>query len=111
MKPTWLIETGLWKDTNVPRMIAILRDLGMPVHAEQYTYLGGTEFEAVGEDGPVIYYGSLNTADYLRVRARTGCRSSGSMPTSSRAVRISPTGGSSSYRSDTVFIRWPRWRG
>jgi hypothetical protein len=70
MKPTWLIETGLWKDDNVPRMIAILCDLGIPVHAEQYTYLGGTEFEAVGEDGPVIYYGSLNTADYLRVRAK-----------------------------------------
>jgi hypothetical protein len=68
MKPTWLIETGVWKDDNVRRMIALLRDLGLAVHAEQYTYLGGTEFEVVGEDGPVIYYGSLNTAEYLRIR-------------------------------------------
>ncbi len=66
MKPIWLIETGVWKDDNVSRMIAILRDLGSIVHAEQYTYLGGTEFEIVDEDCPMIYYGSVNTGDYLR---------------------------------------------
>jgi ATP-grasp domain, R2K clade family 3 len=70
MKPTWLIETGVWKDDNVSRMIAILRGLGLSVHAEQYTYLGGTEFEIVDEDCPVIFYGSLNTGDYLRALRR-----------------------------------------
>jgi hypothetical protein len=66
MKSTWLIETGVWKDDNVSRMIALLRELGARVHAEQYTYLGGTEFEIADEDAPVIFYGSLNTAQYLR---------------------------------------------
>lgn len=70
MKPVWLIETGVWKDDNVPRMITLLRDLGHVVHAEPYTYLGGTEFEIVGEAQPVIFYGSLNTAEYLRVLQR-----------------------------------------
>jgi hypothetical protein len=70
MKPVWLIETGVWKDDNVPRMITILRDLGHVVHAEPYTHLGGTEFEIAGETQPVIFYGSLNTAEYLRVLQR-----------------------------------------
>jgi hypothetical protein len=67
MKPVWLIETGVWKDDNVTRMIGILRDLQHVVHAEPYTPLGGTEFEIVGEERPVIYYGSLNTSQYLRL--------------------------------------------
>lgn len=66
MKPIWLIETGVWEDDNVRRMISILRELGQVVHAEQYTYLGGTEFEIVDEDCPVIFFGSLNTGEYLR---------------------------------------------
>ncbi len=66
--PIWLIETGVWKDDNVSRMIAILRDLGLTVHAEQFTHLGGTEFEIVDDDCPVVFYGSLNTAEYLRLR-------------------------------------------
>jgi hypothetical protein len=69
-KPTWLLETGVWKDDNVQRMIALLRAQGLAVHAEAYTYQGGTEFEVVGDDTPVVFYGSLNTCDYLRVRHR-----------------------------------------
>src|SRR5262249_54757887 len=68
MKPVWLLETGVWKDDNVSRMIALLRDLGLRVHAEPYTPLGGTEFEIVDDDCPVVFYGSLNTAEYLRLR-------------------------------------------
>src|SRR5262249_22619286 len=52
---------------RVPRMIGILRDLSLTVHAEPYTPLGGTEFEAADDTGPVIFYGSLNTAEYLRI--------------------------------------------
>ena len=55
MKPVWLIETGVWKDDNVNRMIALLRELGHVVHAEQYTPLGGTEFERVDDDYPVVF--------------------------------------------------------
>jgi hypothetical protein len=67
MRPVWLIETGVWQDDNVSRMIALLQGLGVTVHAEQYTYLGGTEFQVVVDDRPVVFYGSLNTAEYLRV--------------------------------------------
>jgi ATP-grasp domain, R2K clade family 2 len=70
MKPTWLIETGVWKDDNVSRMIALLQELGDRVQAEPYP-LGGTEFESAGEDGPVIFYGSVNTAQYLRTLHRS----------------------------------------
>src|SRR4051812_12581560 len=70
MRPVWLIETEVWKDDNVNRMIALLRELGHVVHAEQYTYLGGTEFGIVGDEHPVVFYGSLNTAEYLRVLHR-----------------------------------------
>jgi hypothetical protein len=70
VKPIWLIETGVWKDDNVSRVIAILRERGSTVHAEQYTYLGGTEFELVDDRNPVIYYGSVNTGDYLRALRR-----------------------------------------
>jgi hypothetical protein len=41
MKPVWLIEQGVWKDDNVNRMIEIIRSLGLTVHAEQFTPLGG----------------------------------------------------------------------
>lgn len=70
MKPLWLIETGVWKDDNVSRMIKIIGDLGLTVHAEPFTHLGGTEFEIVDDDCPIIYYGSLNTGDYLRIHHR-----------------------------------------
>jgi hypothetical protein len=70
MKPTWLIETGVWKDDNVGRMIAILRDLGLTVHTEQHTPFRPSEFDVVdeGPDCPIIYYGSLNSVEFLRVR-------------------------------------------
>jgi hypothetical protein len=68
MSPVWLIETGVWKDDNVNRMIALLRDLGLTVHAQQFAPLGCAEFEIVDGDRPVIFYGSLNTGEYLRVR-------------------------------------------
>lgn len=67
MNPTWLIETGVWKDDNVPRMIRHLADMDVTVHANPFTPFGGTEFEVVDADGPVVFYGSLNTADHLRV--------------------------------------------
>jgi ATP-grasp domain-containing protein len=68
MKPVWLIEQGVWKDENVNRMIAIIRGLGLTVHAEPFMHLGGMEFEIVDDDCPVIFYGSLNTAEYLRIQ-------------------------------------------
>jgi hypothetical protein len=68
VRPVWLIETGVWQDGNVGRMIALLRDLGVSVHAEPYApHLGGTDFLAVEADRPVVFYGSLNTAERLRV--------------------------------------------
>ena len=92
MKPIWLIETGVWKDDNVARMIAILRELGLKVHAEPFTPLGGTEFEIAEEDCPVIFYGSLNTAEYLASCGKHGCRSSGSTLPCLAAGRIRPLG-------------------
>jgi ATP-grasp domain, R2K clade family 3 len=70
MKPTWLIETGVWKGDNVSRMIGIIRGLGLTVHTEEHTPLRPSEFDTLDDapDYPIIYYGSLNTVEYLRVR-------------------------------------------
>ena len=68
MKPLWLVETGVWHDGNVDRLLALLREQGVAVHAEQYTHLGGMEFEVADFDRPVVFYGSLNTAEFLRSR-------------------------------------------
>lgn len=67
MKPIWLIETGVWKDDNVPRMITILRELGIIVYAVPYSQYSAAEFEGVNEDAPVIFYGTINTVEQLRV--------------------------------------------
>jgi hypothetical protein len=67
MKPTWLIETGVWEDDNVSRMIAILLGMGVHVQAEPYHYLCGSEFDVPNPDSPVIFFGSLNTAEYLQI--------------------------------------------
>jgi hypothetical protein len=68
MKPLWLVETGVWHDGNVDRLLALLREQGVAAHAEQYTHLGGMEFEGADVDRPVVFYGSLNTAEHLRSR-------------------------------------------
>jgi len=67
MKPKWLIETGVWKDTNVSRMIQLVRDLDMTVHAEPYSPFSAAEFALADEDCSIVFYGSLNTAEQLRV--------------------------------------------
>src|SRR5215213_6140109 len=68
MNPLWLVETGVWSDGNVGRMIALLTEQGVSVHAEQYTHLGGMEFDVADGGRPVVFYGSVNTAEYLRLR-------------------------------------------
>jgi hypothetical protein len=70
MKPIWLLETGVWKDDNVTRMIRIIQDLGLTVHVVPYTPQASAEFDAIDDDGPIIFYGSINTSEYLRVRHR-----------------------------------------
>jgi hypothetical protein len=70
MKPIWLIETGVWKDDNVSRLIEMIKNMGLTVHTEQHTPYRPSEFDVVNEDEkrPIIYYGSLNTVEDLRIR-------------------------------------------
>lgn len=65
MQPIWLIETGVWQDGNDQRIIDYLNAMCIPFQAEEYTYLGGREFEIIDADRPVIFYGSINTSEYL----------------------------------------------
>jgi hypothetical protein len=68
MKPRWFIECAPFDDTinndasNIQKMILAVRELDCELHLEKYIPFGGSEYNFFQDEGPVVFYGSLNAA-------------------------------------------------
>jgi hypothetical protein len=74
MKARWFIECAPFTDTgnndasNIQKMILAVKELGCEIHVEKYIPFGGSEYDFFQDEGPVVFYGSLNAAKDMQDR-------------------------------------------